>query len=108
MIAFSIHIAILINTLLNIIDNIAEGGLGNCLIILGILYSILFMFLFNPLILFLFYRCTFCFVSGYAGLCKDKSKLSLFIYIQPLAIIVEIVISIVDFLGFNGFVRVAK
>lgn len=41
------------------------------------------------------------------GICKDKSKLSLYIYIQPLIIILEIVISIVDFLGFNGFIRVS-
>jgi hypothetical protein len=42
------------------------------------------------------------------GVCKDKSKLSLYIYIQPLVIIFEIVISIVDFLGFNGFIKVAN
>jgi hypothetical protein len=42
------------------------------------------------------------------GVCKDKSKLSLYIYIQPLVIIFEIVISIVDFLGFNGFIRVSN
>ena len=48
-----------------------------------------------------------CFSLGYAGVCKDKSKLSLFIYIQPLVIIIEIVVAIVDFLGFNGFIRVS-
>ena len=41
------------------------------------------------------------------GLCREKSKLGLYIYIQPLVIILEIVLSIVDFLGFNGFIRVA-
>lgn len=42
------------------------------------------------------------------GLCRDKSKLKLYIFIQPLVIIIEIVISIVDFLGFNGFIRVSR
>ena len=46
---FAIHIIILINTILNIIDNFIEGGLG-------ILYAFLFFFMFNPIILFLFYR----------------------------------------------------
>jgi hypothetical protein len=48
------------------------------------------------------------FTLGYIGLCKEKSKLSLFIYLQPLVIIIEIIIAIVDFLGFNGFVKVAQ
>lgn len=42
------------------------------------------------------------------GLCKEKSKLGLFIYLWPLVIIVMIIASIVDFLGFNGFMRVSK
>jgi hypothetical protein len=42
------------------------------------------------------------------GICKDKSKLSLYIYIQPLVIIFEIMISIVDFVGFNGFIKVSN
>ena len=42
------------------------------------------------------------------GLCKEKSMLSLFIYIQPLAIIVEIMVAIAPFAGFNGFVRVSQ
>lgn len=41
------------------------------------------------------------------GLCKEKAKLGLFIYLWPLVIIIMIVISIVDFLGFNGFIRVS-
>ena len=32
----------------------------------------------------------------------------MYIYLQPLAIVIEIVISIIDFLGFNGFIRVAN
>jgi hypothetical protein len=45
---------------------------------------------------------------GYMGLCKEKSKLSLYVYIQPLVIIVEVIVAIVDALGFNGFVRVTQ
>lgn len=47
-------------------------------------------------------------MQGHIGLCKEKSKLSLYTYIQPLVIVVEIVIAIVDFIGFNGFVKVAQ
>lgn len=45
---------------------------------------------------------------GYMGLCKEKAKLGLFIYLWPLVIVIMIVVSIVDFLGFNGFIRVSK
>jgi hypothetical protein len=48
---FLIHIAILINSLLNFFDSCAQGGLR-------ILYSFLFILAFNPLILLLFYRGT--------------------------------------------------
>lgn len=91
---FVVHLVILLNTILSIIDNCIEGGLG-------ILYAFLFMFMFNPFILFLFYR-------AYIGLCKDKGKLGLYIYLQPLGVIIEVVIAIVDFLGFNGFILVSK
>lgn len=42
------------------------------------------------------------------GLCKEKAKLGLFIYLWPLVIIILIIISIVEFLGFNGFMRVSR
>ena len=42
------------------------------------------------------------------GLCKEKSMLSLFIYIQPLAIVIEIMAAIANFAGFNGFIRVSQ
>lgn len=42
------------------------------------------------------------------GLCKEKTKLSLYFYIQPLVIIVELIVAIIDALGFNGFVRVKQ
>lgn len=34
--------------------------------------------------------------------------LGLFIYLWPLVIIIMIIISIVDFLGFNGYIRVSR
>jgi hypothetical protein len=46
---FALHLTALFNCIFNVVDNIIEGGLG-------ILYSILFLFIFNPLILFVFYR----------------------------------------------------
>ena len=98
---FSLHISAMILTLLNFIDNCIEATLG-------ILYSALFMIIFNPIILFLFYRCKFfSWFLAYAGLLKDKSKLTLYFWIQPIIIVLEITISIVDFLGFNGFIMVA-
>jgi hypothetical protein len=42
------------------------------------------------------------------GLCKEKAQLGLFIYLWPLVIVIMIVASIVDFLGFNGFIMVAN
>lgn len=60
MMAFIIHIVILINTLLSVIDNIVIGGLSTLFVIdQDILYSILFFLIFNPIVLFLFYRCNF-------------------------------------------------
>lgn len=44
--------------------------------------------------------------EGYAGICRDKSILSMFMYLMPIAIICWITFSIVNFLGFNGFIRV--
>jgi hypothetical protein len=54
---FAVHIAVLINSILNIIDDCIEGGIRTFyLIFIEILYSFLFFFMFNPIILFLFYR----------------------------------------------------
>lgn len=60
---FIIHIIVLINTILNIIDNCIEGGLG-------ILYSFLFFFIFNPIIMFLFYRGKYLIYLVHVGLCR--------------------------------------
>jgi hypothetical protein len=98
---FVVHIMVLVNCILNIVDNCIEGGLG-------ILYAFLFLFIFNPIVLFLFYRGKIFDILAYIGLCKEKSKLGLFIYLWPLVVIIMIVISIVDFLGFNGFIRVSQ
>jgi|JI61114C2RNA_FD_contig_21_2654471_length_574_multi_4_in_0_out_0_1 multisubunit Na+/H+ antiporter MnhG subunit len=95
---FATHMLIFIEGWLNLVNNsvqVSEGANG-----LRILYTFLFILIFNPLAMFLFYR-------GYAGLCRDKSYLSLFIYLQPIAIILWLAFSIINFLGFNGFIRVA-
>jgi len=44
---FMIHLAIVVNTLLNFIDSCFQGGLR-------ILYSLLFILFINPLVLFVF------------------------------------------------------
>jgi hypothetical protein len=49
---FSVHILILLNCILNVVDNCIEGGLG-------ILYAFLFLFIFNTIVTFLFYRGNF-------------------------------------------------
>ena len=96
---FIIHLVFLFNCLLNFIDSCIEGGLG-------ILYSILIMIIFNPIILLLFYRGNNLYYKVYTGICKDKSNLSLYMIIQPIVIVMEIIFSIVNFLGLNGFIRV--
>jgi multisubunit Na+/H+ antiporter MnhG subunit len=90
---------IFVEGFLNLISNSiqASESLGS----IRILYTFLFILIFNPFAMFLFYR-------GYAGICKDKSILSMYMYLQPIAIIFWITFSIVDFLGFNGFIRVSK
>lgn len=98
---FLVHIIILVNCVLNIIINCIEGGLD-------ILYSFLFLFIFNPIVLFLFYRGNYFIMKGYMGLCKEKPMLGLFLYMWPLIVLVLITISIIDFLGFNGFIRVNR
>lgn len=64
---FAIHLIVFVNTILNIVDNCIEGGLG-------ILYAFLFMFIFNILILFLFYKGTYLSLSIYRPL-QRKLKL---------------------------------
>jgi hypothetical protein len=48
----------------------------------------------------------FLFNRYYAGICRDKSILSMYMYLQPIAIILWIIFAIINFLGFNGFIRV--
>lgn len=95
---FTTHMLIFVEGWLNLVNNsvqVSAGASG-----LRILYTFLFIIIFNPFAMFIFYR-------GYAGLCRDKSYLSMFIYLQPLAIVLWLTFSIVNFLGFNGFIRVA-
>jgi hypothetical protein len=96
---FSVHIAVLINTILNIITCCIEKDIG-------ILYAFLFCFIFNTIVLFLFYRGNYNIILAYIGLCKEKSKLGLFTYLWPFVIIIMITVSIIGLQGFNGFIRV--
>lgn len=41
------------------------------------------------------------------GICRKEASLKIYFILQPIVVILEIVISIVDFLGFNGFIRAA-
>lgn len=43
--------------------------------------------------------------SGFTGICQDSSNLKLYFITQPIAIVLEAVISIVNFFGFNSFLR---
>lgn len=47
------------------------------------------------------------FYQGMTGICRKEASLKIYFILQPVVIILEIVISIVDFLGFNGFIRAA-
>lgn len=49
MMLFGLHLASVGVCILNFIDNCIEGGIG-------ILYSLLFMFIYVPVMLYLFYR----------------------------------------------------
>ena len=42
------------------------------------------------------------------GICKAGNSLKMFLILQPIVVVLEIVVSIVDFLGFNGFMRVSE
>ncbi|CAD8195552.1 unnamed protein product [Paramecium octaurelia] len=88
-------ILIVAYTLLNIIDNSIQAGYGNDGI--RILYSFMFMFSFNPIQFFIFYR-------GYKGVVSDPYLLVLYKWVQIILILCWITFSIVDILGFNGFV----
>ena len=42
------------------------------------------------------------------GLCREKSKLNLYFFIQPVIILVEVVISIIGYVGFNGIIKIVN
>jgi hypothetical protein len=54
---FALHIASVALSLLNFIDNCIEGGLG-------ILYSLLYSFIFTPLLLLVFYKGILCVIQA--------------------------------------------
>ncbi|CAD8099369.1 unnamed protein product [Paramecium primaurelia] len=85
-------------TLLNIIDNSVQAGYG--LDGIRILYSFMFLFSFNPIQFFIFYR-------GYKGVVSDPYLLVLYKWVQIILILCWITFSIIDILGFNGFVALS-
>ncbi|CAD8071030.1 unnamed protein product [Paramecium sonneborni] len=88
-------ILIVTYTLLNIIDNCIQAGYG--LDGIRILYSFMFLFSFNPIQFFIFYR-------GYKGVVSDPYLLVLYKWVQILLMMCWITFSIVGILGFNGFI----
>ena len=42
------------------------------------------------------------------GVCRPAASLKMYLILQPMAIVLEIIGSMVDFLGFNGFMRVSE
>ena len=99
MLMFGCHLLIIIISIVDLIGNIIQAAmdLGK----IRVLYSFLFFFIFNPVQLFIFYR-------GYQGICRDYSKLKKYKIIQPIAIILWVIFSIVAVLGFNGYIRVSN
>ncbi|CAD8191253.1 unnamed protein product [Paramecium octaurelia] len=88
-------ILIVAYTLLNIIDNSIQAGYG--IDGIRILYSFMFLFSFNPIQFFIFYR-------GYKGVVSDPYLLVLYKWVQIILILCWITFSIVAILGFNGFI----
>ncbi|CAD8089308.1 unnamed protein product [Paramecium primaurelia] len=88
-------ILIFVYTLLNIINNSIQAGNG--LDGIRILYSFMFLFSFNPIQFFIFYR-------GYKGVVSDPYLLVLYKWVQIILILCWITFSIVAILGFNGFI----
>ena len=43
---------------------------------------------------------------GYTGLCKKAGNLKVYLIAQPILIVLELIISITNAFGFNGFIRV--
>ncbi|CAK58876.1 unnamed protein product (macronuclear) [Paramecium tetraurelia] len=96
-------ILIMAYTLLNIIDNSIQAGYGNDGI--RILYSFMFLFSFNPIQLQnILHSQSFIFYRGYKGVVSDPYLLVLYKWVQIILILCWITFSIVDILGFNGFV----
>ncbi|CAD8189254.1 unnamed protein product [Paramecium pentaurelia] len=91
-------ILIVAYTLLNIIDNSVQAGYG--LDGICILYSFMFLFSFIPIQFFIFYR-------GYKGVVSDPYLLILYKWVQIILILCWITFSIIDILGFNGFVALS-
>jgi hypothetical protein len=99
MVLLACHLLLLVISLLDLVSNIVQAAMN--LGKIRVLYSFLFILIFNPLQTFIFHR-------GYEGLCREYSKLKLYKIMQPIVIILWVVFSIVAFLGFNGYIRAAN
>ncbi|CAD8117209.1 unnamed protein product [Paramecium sonneborni] len=86
-------------TCLNLLDSFIQAGIGYPKI--RILYGFLNIFIFNGIQMYIFYR-------GYKGLCADQSLLKWYKILHLIAAILWLIVSIIDALGWNGFVRAAN
>jgi len=76
MLLFGVHIVVFINTILNIIENCILGGISTLyLSFIDILYAFLLFLMFNPIILFLFYRGNFRHIKGIWEFAKINQNL---------------------------------
>lgn len=94
------HVGIFIVSIINLISNIVQG-VDNSGDGIRILYSILYMIIFNPIQCFWFYR-------GYRGLIDEPGWLKLFRLSGFILIAFYCIQSIIHPLNFDGFIRVGK
>ncbi|CAD8194755.1 unnamed protein product [Paramecium octaurelia] len=92
------YLFILGTTCLNLMDNCIQAGLGYPKI--RILYALLNILIFNALQMYIFYL-------GYRGMCAHQSLLKWYRILHLLAGLLWLTLSIIDTLGWNGFVRAA-
>ena len=92
--SFLILLLVLIINVVNVIVQVAQGGEG-----INIFYSILNIFIFGPLGMFVFYR-------GYKGMAADSYLLKFYKIAQAILVILYLVFSIIAAGAFNGWLRV--
>ena len=93
------HLVLFAVSILNLISNIAQaaGLVGQGM---RIFYSFMFFFLFNSLHTLYFYW-------GYKGITVEKSLLNRVKYLGILLAILYLIFSIVDWVNFDGWIRVS-